>query len=173
MKILDLFSGMGGFSQAFKDRGHRVVTVDIIPDFHPELCTDIMDYEPGEYFDVVLASPPCIEFSKSALPMSWAGNKVPPNPDTKLVKRAFEIIQMVMPRYWVIENVRGAVPFFKPILGKPVKKIGSRYLWGVFPIFDCKPLYGKEKIGPCENRPSIRSMIPYELSNALCYAMEG
>lgn len=37
MKVLDLFSGLGGWSAAFKDRGHTVFTVDVHPDFKPGL----------------------------------------------------------------------------------------------------------------------------------------
>ena len=42
MKVLDLFSGLGGFSQAFKDRGHKVTTLDNNPEFNPDICIDIM-----------------------------------------------------------------------------------------------------------------------------------
>jgi len=48
MRVLDLFSGLGGWSQAFKDRGHEVVTVDIAPKFAPIICKDIMELTPEE-----------------------------------------------------------------------------------------------------------------------------
>lgn len=38
MKVLDLFAGLGGFSQAFRDRGHYVFTIDNNKEFNPSLC---------------------------------------------------------------------------------------------------------------------------------------
>ena len=175
MNVLDLFSGLGGWSKAFKDRGHIVVTVDNNQDFKPDMCKDVMllnqeDFN-GCVFDVILASPPCIEFSKSMMPDSWNKNRTV-NPDTLLVEKTISLIKELKPRYWIIENVMGARKYFKPLLGNPKKKVGSRYLWGEFPIFECKPCYGKWKLSPSKNRPALRSLIPYELSLALCLAIE-
>lgn len=50
MKVLDLFSGLGGWSAAFKDRGHNVLTVDIEPKFNPDYCMNIMDVEYHTWF---------------------------------------------------------------------------------------------------------------------------
>lgn len=174
MKVLDLFSGLGGWSKAFKDRGHKRITVDINEEFNPDICIDIIELDVREMgtFDVILASPPCTEFSKASMPDSWNKNRTT-NPDTALLKRTIEIIEKLKPTYWIIENVRGAKPYFYPLLGKPVKKVGSRYLWGNFPIVDCKNKYGKEKLSPSKNRPALRSLIPYELSLAVCRAIEN
>lgn len=172
MKILDLFSGLGGWSKAFKDRGHHVVTVDNNPEFKPTICIDIMNYEPDGYYDVILASPPCTEFTKASVPDSWNKNRTV-NPDTKLVERTLDIIKKVKPKYWIIENVRGAIPYFKPILGKPVKKVGSRYLWGEFPIVDIEAQFGKWKLSPSKDRPALRSLIPYKISYGICRMLEN
>lgn len=37
MRVLDLFSGLGGWSAAFRDRGHEVITLDIEPKFKPDI----------------------------------------------------------------------------------------------------------------------------------------
>lgn len=175
MKVLDLFSGLGGWSKAFKDRGHKVITLDNNLDFNPDVCKDIMEVNKKDFqgiiFDVILASPPCTEFSKASFPPSWNKNRKV-NPDTKMVERTIEIIQELKPKFWIIENVRGAVKFFKPLLGDYKKRVGSRYLWGIFPDFECKPIYGKWKLPPIKNRPALRSLIPYELSFAVCEAIE-
>jgi len=170
--VLDLFSGLGGWSKAFKDREHTVITVDNNKEFNPDICIDIMEFEPEQYYDVVLASPPCTEFSKSMMPDSWNKNRTV-NPDTTLTEKTIEIINKIKPKYWIIENVCGARKYFKPILGEYKKKVGSRYLWGEFPIFDCKPVYGKWKLPPSKNRPALRSLIPYDLSLAVCKAIEN
>lgn len=175
MKVLDLFSGLGGFSKAFKDNGHQVITIDNNADFKPDICMDIMELKKKDIisydFDIVLASPPCTEFSKSSMPDSW-NSKRSVNPDTLLLQKAIKIIYWVDPKYWIIENVSGARPYFYPFLGKPRKKVGSRYLWGNFPVFDCRPKYGKWLLPKTDDRASIRSLIPYELSCSLCKMIE-
>ena len=174
MLMLDLFSGKGGASQAMRERGWDIITVDINPDFEPDICTDITTFHySGPVPDLIWASPPCIEFSKASLPASWACNMIPAEPDINLMLAAKRIIDDVKPRWWVIENVRGAVSWFIPILGPVRKKSGSRYLWGEFPIFDCDPGYGKWRLPPSRDRAAIRSMIPRQLSKALSIAVES
>ncbi|MEE9181260.1 MAG: class I SAM-dependent methyltransferase [candidate division NC10 bacterium] len=62
MRVLDLFSGPGGFSQPFRDRGHEVVTLDNEARFEPDVLADIRRIRfPGlppikQSFDQVLAS---------------------------------------------------------------------------------------------------------------------
>jgi len=176
MKVLDLFSGLGGFSQAFKDRGHTVITVDNEPKFKPDICKDIIKLSKKDFngynFDIILASPPCTEFSKDNMPSSWNKNRSV-NPDTLLLQKTLKIIYWIKPRYWIVENVSGARPYFYPFLGEPVKKVGSRYLWGNFPIMDVKSLYGKWKLSPSGDRPALRSLIPYDLSLAICKMCEN
>ena len=173
MLMLDLFSGLGGASYAMKERGWEVITVELNPDFKPDICTDITGWSwSGPRPDLVWASPPCTEFSKASLPKSWACNRTPPCPDVGLMLQAKRIIEECNPRYWVIENVRGAKPFFGPWLGKPRKEVGSRILWGEFPIFDTPKVYGKWRLAPAKDRAARRSKIPPGISWALCLAIE-
>ncbi len=178
LKVLDLFSGLGGFSQAFRQRGHHVTTVDIEEKFRPDICRDILDtdellekltVEGGYRPDVILASPPCEEFSKARMP--WYKNI---HPDMSLFSATLAIVVKLDPRFWVIENVQGAIPFFSQYVGKYKKHCGSRYLWGEFPKFCCthKKCYGKEKMGPRPDRKELRAIVPYEISINLCLAIE-
>jgi len=172
MKVLDLFSGLGGFSQAFKDRGHEVITVDINPAFKPTICTDILKMDIsvlGDGYDVILAAPPCTEFSRESMPWSKTGNE----PDLSLVFKTIKIINRLKPRWWVVENVRGAIRYFDAIFGSH-KRIGGRYFWGRFPLFYVPHdvAYGKEKLPPSPDRAAIRSKIEYEISLSLCKAIE-
>ena len=81
MKVLDLFSGLGGWSQAFKDRGHLVFTVDIEPKFKPNMTADILNLSAQDFpkvssgWDVILASPPCNAFSVASVYRHWKDGK--------------------------------------------------------------------------------------------------
>jgi site-specific DNA-cytosine methylase len=173
MLMLDLFSGLGGASRVMREHGWEVISVDINPEFKPDICTDMTKFcYHGPTPDLVWASPPCTEFSKDSMPRSWSCNKIPPHPDITLLLAAKRVIDVVKPRWWVIENVRGSVKYFEPVLGHVRKKVGSRYLWGEFPVFDCDPVYGKWRLPPSKDRAAIRSMIPKQLSEAICIAIE-
>jgi len=126
MRVLDLFSGLGGFSQAFKNRGHEVVTVDWLDKFKPTIVADIMNLTPKDFekygqFDVVLASPPCNCFSVASIYRHWdKERKMPKDEDTlkmiKLVTRTIELIHQLKPRWWVMENPRGML---RKVIGFP------------------------------------------------------
>lgn len=169
MKMLDLCCGIGGASAAMRERGWDVVGIDISPALRPTIIGDIR-YNPvrQDKWDLVWASPPCIEFTKSE--MSWRFGDI--SPDLTIFLNCLQIIQTINPRYWVIENVRGARKYFYPYVGKPTKKIGSRYLWGIFPPFYCLPVYGKTNLPDSKNRQILRSKIPYSISKSLCLAIE-
>ena len=49
------------------------------------------------------------------------------------------IIEIVKPKYWVIENVVGSIRYFEEYLGEPRQIIGPYVLWGNFPILDLDP----------------------------------
>lgn len=72
MRVLDLFSGTGGWSEAFLQRGHEVVRVDNDLRFESvpnTLVMSVMDegWPLNATHDVVLASPPCQCFSLSSI----------------------------------------------------------------------------------------------------------
>lgn len=168
MNVLDLFAGLGGWSRSFKEHGHQVETLDIGEHFNPTYCTSIVGWHPTKQYDVILASPPCTEFSKAGMP--WFQGI---NPDMTLLNETLRVIAEAKPKYWVIENVRGAVPFFTPILGKPKARFGSRYLWGEFPILWAPHIYGKWRLPPTPDRAALRAEIPLPLSRALCHSIES
>jgi hypothetical protein len=65
-KILDLCSGLNGWSEIWKRFGYKVDTLDINPKFKPTFCMDVRDFKckKGEY-KIIFASPPCTFFSKA------------------------------------------------------------------------------------------------------------
>lgn len=126
MKVLDMFSGLGGFSQAFKDRGHTVVTIDIEEKFKPDICVDIMNVTSKELlegygeFDIILASPPCNCFSVASIYRHWNTDKTIKGETEldaiRLVLHTIELIQALKPKYWVMENPTGML---RKVIGLP------------------------------------------------------
>ena len=173
MKVFDLFSGLGGFSQAFLDRGHNVTRIEFDEQFKdvPETYIgDVLDMIDADFFDhymgypdIILASPPCNHFSIASVYHHWP--KGEPTEATKqqieLVKYTVSLIEEVRQAkkqnnegelYWILENPRGML---RKVLGKPDKFIYmSAYgkkskkptdLWGVFPPIDWKMPFKWEK----------------------------
>jgi len=175
MKVLDLFCGMGGWAKAFVDKGYDVTGIDIedYSSIYPGkfIMADLLNFIPEGQFDLIVASPPCTDFSKASMPKTWAApSKYPPDIDRgkKLFMRAKELIDILKPEYWVIENVGGAQKF----VGKADFHIGSRYFWAnvdfrIFWTQGSTDIYGKWKMAPSKDRPAMRSMIPYSISKAL------
>jgi site-specific DNA-cytosine methylase len=183
MKMLDLFSGLGGASQAFEAAGWEVVTVDINPEFNPTICRNIEDlwltdefksWQVGE-FDLIWASPPCVEFYKVNAPWFEEYGRTP---SLDLVECAKAIINILQPKHWVIENTKSGMPWIKKILGQPRQNIsGVYYLWGDYPLFDAKvPQNHKALNDPGGHDPlrsNKRAKIPLEISRALLDVIEN
>ena len=168
--MLDLCAGLGGASQAMLDRGWKVIRVDIEPSFKPDIVADVRHWSyRGPKPLLIWASPPCKEFSRHFLP--WL--KAEREPDMSVVLACKRIIEEVQPVFWVIENVRGAVPFFEPVLGKPAQVIFPYYLWGRFPPLsvDRSRFVPKQRFSSRD--AAKRAWIPYELSYKLALACEA
>ena len=144
MKILELYCGLGGWSKPWHDAGHDVTGVDIT-DFSRHFSgrfikADILDWEPDQEYDIVMASPPCSEFS---IIKKWRIGKQNESHGLDLVYRAFHLIEKIKPKYFVIENVRGLAEFLPPpekIVKYNKHKDGKHaYLWGKFPDFNIQP----------------------------------
>jgi len=163
--MLDLFTGLGGAHKGFLDNGWLVTSVDIDQTMRPDIVADLSRWSwDGPHVDFIWASPPCTEFSRESMPWCRTGNM----PDLTLVNAARRIISECRPDYWIVENVRGAVPY----LGKPRTIVGPFYLWGMFPDLghiNTKAWRKKESYG--SKQRAERAMIPYELSKAVADAV--
>jgi len=139
--VLDLFCGLGGFSQAFNDSDRwDVTTVDIKERFDPDMTADVMDLRPSDFgteFDVVLASPPCPEFSPA---QNLNGEHDPGGDAIALVYHTLGLARGLKPDYWFVENPRGRL---RSYIGKPEttvtycqydeKRMKPTDLWGEHP----------------------------------------
>jgi len=128
-RMLDLFCGRGGWTNAFLDRGWEVVGVDLVrhPEYRGEFIeADALEITPefARGFDFGCASSPCEEFSVHGMKMF---HKAPKFPDMGLVlfcwtRRMFDTAGIP----YVMENVRAAQDF----VGKAAHKCGPFHLWG-------------------------------------------
>jgi hypothetical protein len=196
MKMLDLFSGLGGASESMLQHGWDVSRVENNPELALVPNTDIMCiYDLGQLLDIhmadgyippqldlIWASPPCTDFSTAyASPRSTFEREFPnqnydPGDAIELVKEAKRIIDIVNPRYWIIENVRGSIKYLVPILGEPTMIIDSIVLWGRFPKWSMPPHYKHIKDDAWSTTPlraNIRAKIPYEVSDACRQSIEN
>jgi hypothetical protein len=161
--ILDLFSGLGGASKPFRDRGWQVVTVELDPKFSPDIVADVSTFSwRGERPTLIWASPPCTEFARESMPWSRTGKA----PDLSLVQAVYRVVGESKPVWWVVENVRGAQRW----IGRAVMNIGPVYLWGWFPPFKSTPAYGKERLSSKDK--AERARIPYEIGASLADVIE-
>lgn len=100
--------------------------------------------------------------------MPWS--KTGKSPDMNCVNAVFQLVHKIQPRYWVLENVRGAVPY----LGLPTRRIGSVYLWGRFPLFLASPSFHKMKWHGRDAAGRLRrAMIPEQIPVGLAMAIEA
>ena len=119
MRVLELFSGTHSVGKVANEFNWESISVDLIlPATHR---VDILEFDYKQYdrnyFDIVWASPPCVEYSK--LQDCWLGRKRKGTLYTKesqqicmleadkLVLKALEIIDYFKPTLWFIENPRG------------------------------------------------------------------
>ncbi len=165
---IDLCSGLGGASAAWKARGWDVLTVDYDQRFHPDVRADAREWRyTGRHRPLLLwASPPCTEFSRESMPWCRTGKE----PDMSIVRGCIRIIEEVEPVFWCLENVRGATKYINPLLGTPRQSHGPFFLWGNFPRFRCRVEPFKEKLSSSQR--AKRAKVPYSLSEGIAVACE-
>lgn len=189
--VLDLFSGLGGASEAFaKHPEWRVVRIEnnekLTSVQHTRILdvTEWMDWLPllidemGGPPMVVWASPECKFFSQGFHAPGPAAKRAGQHydPPMEQVQAIWDILEFLkdtyrMPRFWCVENVVGSRGYFSPYFGRPVQKIGPMVLYGDFPqicgLENFKPKK-KQNISGSKDplRYNKRSLIPIEVSEA-------
>lgn len=167
--MLDLCAGLGGASIPMRLRGWRVVTVDNNPQFNTDVVADIRTWSwHGSVPDLLWMSPPCTQFAREFMPWSKTGVV----PDMSIFLACLQLVERIKPRYWVIENVKGAIKWFRPYIGMPRYACNPYFLWGYFPDISHVLVSGsKSKLS--SRREFERSLIPYKLSFSLAVAIEA
>ena len=153
MRVLDLFSGTGSATEAFRRLGHEVVTVDVLLDNRADIRGSVLDADVQAEilgrgpFDFVWASPPCQAFSVASLSLNWNKDGTPKSQlagnGERLVSAALGIIASSGAPYWVMENPRGMLRT-RPVVAHLERRtvtycrLGESHmkptdLWGKFP----------------------------------------
>lgn len=184
--ILDLCSGLGGWTEAFAQNNWTVIRVENNPalQYVPfTLELDVLKWE--EWVDdiphpqIIVASPPCLEFSRAYGAPGPTAERTGQQfePDMSLVHACLDIIDYFKPETWIIENVQGAQEHFLSQLGPRRQRIGPFYLWGNFPLLSLQSGFTHSKYMDDVHssnplRANLRALIPFEISWALFEAME-
>jgi C-5 cytosine-specific DNA methylase len=132
-ECVDLYCGLGGWTEAFLAEGYDCTGYDIEAHDYGSggyrgrlVLRDIRSIHGSEFKDaaIIVGSSPCQEFSYRAMPWSRAKALPPPYLGVELASEAAgRHIPMV------VENVRGAQDW----VGKAIWSFGSFFLWGDVP----------------------------------------
>ena len=153
MKVIDLFAGCGGFSTGFMKAGFQITHAvefdkQIAATYaknHPDtslIVDDIKNVDDSDVFqkdmaDIIIGGPPCQGFSMAGARIRGGFIDDPRN---YLFKHYFNIVSRVMPKVFVMENVKGMQTMqngeiFKEIISS-FKNIGYDVQFRVFKSSD-------------------------------------
>ena len=138
---IDLFCGLGGWTEGLLAEGYYVVGFDIEQHVYGEhrypaqlVIQDVLTLHGKQFKDaaLIVASPPCQAYSYRAMP--WKRAKALPPPDNSLFEACFRIQREASEAAgrhipMVVENVKGAQKW----VGRARWNFGSFYLWGDVP----------------------------------------
>lgn len=171
---IDLCSGLGGWTDGFLAEDFRVIGVDLVasPGYAGDLVLqDILTLDGRRFREamVIVASPPCTEFSRHDMP--WTRARHPDSPDLSLVRACVRIAEEAGAPL-VLENVRGLQMWWQ----QAVWHWGPYYLWGNgVPALMPGDVTRRCKESYSSFATAERAKIPFALANwvARCYASEA
>ena len=133
MNTLELFAGSRSFSKVAKKFGHETFTTDIEPFEKINVVCDIFDFDVDKMLfeeygipDIIWASPPCTFFSVGSIGKHWHKDHTPKTGEAlygmEIVEKTNEIIDIIKPKYYFIENPRGKLRKLPIIEQHPYQK---------------------------------------------------
>lgn len=195
MKALDLFCGLGGWSDGLAQEGFEVLGVEInqeIADLykHPVICEDVRNLNPEDYkgYDLIVGSPPCRDFSKIGRVFGhrWKDLPDPEGKGMELVNSFLSIVKTAQPTYWLMENIPQLEDYLKvkPRVTAMIGESMRRSFWGNYPSFVIPRDYNKKSFYkpslfmqpnweayPRKNLQWLRAKIPIPVARALGHAV--
>jgi hypothetical protein len=193
--FIDLGAGLGGASEAFIEcENWSVLRFDIAEEVKDVENMHLVDYvnNTTKVIDMIRnkmhnlnidesslyiwGSPECKEwsngFNSKKCKMRRKGETF--IPDLTQVTAIRHIVEVLKPRVWILENVKGGLEFINTILGPPSTFKNPVYLWGDFPLFRIPKNPGKKTdLGPSKMRYWMRSKIDIRLSRSMKRAFEN
>jgi len=122
MNVVDLFAGCGGFSVGFKKAGYKITKAVEIDEEIAEsykynhsdtlvYSNDIGDVDNEKFFsrneaEVIVGGPPCQGFSMAGARIR-NGNTFVDDPRNFLFRHYINVVKLVLPKAFVLENVKG------------------------------------------------------------------
>lgn len=189
IKVIDLFAGCGGFSCGFEKAGYDIISAvefdkNIAKSYeinHPAtkmIADDIKNVDNNNIFKkndatVIIGGPPCQGFS-------MAGARIRKgfidDPRNYLFKHYFNVVKIVRPKIFIIENVKGILTMKEGQIFNEIKKIfeDSNNFEGKPYKIQYKVMKAKE-YGIPQNRERtimIGSLIEFELEKEIIKTRE-
>jgi hypothetical protein len=172
---IDLFCGLGGWTEGLLAEGYCVVGFDIERHEYGEhkypgqlVLQDVRTLHGRQFRDaaLIVASPPCQAYSYRAMP--WKKAKALPPPSNELFEACFRIQREACEAAGrhiplVVENVRGAQKW----VGRSRWNFGSFHLWGdvpaLMPMIDSR---SRLKEQPYQRRHGTGSWFGIDMASA-------
>ena len=132
MRILDLFSGLEGWSRPARAMGHDVVTLDLDPRFRADHVVDIRSIDRLDVlerdgpFDLILASPPCEAFSTGSIGRNWTGGLRAYVPKSDRARQGLAVMRAT---FALVDAYRDAHPGVRYVIENPrgmMRKLAPR-----------------------------------------------
>lgn len=167
---IDLFCGLGGWTDGLLAEGYDVIGFDIERHVYGEhrypaqlVIQDVLTLHGSQFknVDLIVASPPCQEYSYMAMP--WSKAKVlaadyrSGRRDVKQLTALFDACFRIQREACeasgrhiplIVENVRGAIPW----VGRSRWNFGSFHLWGDVPALMPPAVTTRVRVAPSTHR---------------------
>jgi site-specific DNA-cytosine methylase len=128
-RLLELFCGTKSVGNVFKQDGYEVISLDYNPEFDATHTADILTWDytqyAPDYFNVIWASPDCTTWSlasggqyRTKVDIYGVKNKKYEKSviGNNMVLRVIEIIKYFKNTSWFIENPRGLMQHYPPLI---------------------------------------------------------
>jgi len=121
LNVLEICSGSGVMGAAFKSKNHNVITIDVNPDYHPDIVMDCMLLKKDSIPfvpDVVWFSPPCTTYSIAGIGHHRSKNYETEEVDPisieawqsdMMINHVLNVISEWNPKLAFMENPRGGL----------------------------------------------------------------